>query len=243
MPQFLIKSSEIKENLISLNDKETFFHLVKVLRIKVSQSVKFIDELGFVYHTKVIKINKDNLEAEIVNKEKSKRYLKNNYCLIQSILSNLDSQNLLIANATQIGVNEIYPVMSDFVSIKKEIADKKISKWEKIVFENFKQCERANIPKINPVKHLKEAIQQFKKENVIIFAERNENCFLNEINNIDQNLPIALVVGPEGGFSDEEFDYFKQNGYKLMTLGKMILKAPNAVVAGVSNVVSRLEND
>ena len=63
------------------------------------------------------------------------------------------------------------------------------------------------------------------------------------IKNMDKSEKIALVVGPEGGFSEEEFEYFKNNNYNLVSLGKMIYKAPNAITAGVSNVVSRVEDD
>ena len=58
---------------------------------------------------------------------------------------------------------------------------------------------------------------------------------------MDKNSEIAVVIGPEGGFSDSEFDYFISQNYKLATLGKMIYKAPNAVVAGISNIISRIE--
>ena len=83
---------------------------------------------------------------------------------------------------------------------------------------------------------------EFKKENILIFAEKFENKTLNNcLDNIDKKEKIAVVIGPEGGFSEDEFNYFIEQEYKLITLGKMIYKAPNAVVAAVSNIISRLE--
>lgn len=243
MPHFLIKEENIKEDFIEIINDENYFHLVRVLRVKIGENIKFIDKDKTIYNTNITKITKNSLFAKINNKQKSKRYLKNNIILIQSILAN-DAQNLLISNACQTGVREICPVISDNTSISISSLKNKIEKWQKIALESFKQCERADIPKINEISKLNTILNKFKKENVLIFAEKYENCNLNNcISNIDLDSEIAIVIGPEGGFSEEEFNYFKAQNYKLITLGQMIYKAPNAVVAAVSNVVSRIEND
>lgn len=244
MPHFLIKKEDIKNNILTLDsDKynDDFFHLSRVLRIKTGDLIKFIDEFKIVYFCKIIEITKRFLKAEVLKTEKSNRFLKTNICLIQSVLMN-DAQNLAIANAVQTGVREIYPVISDNVSVSKKALDGKQEKWQKIALENFKQCERADLAQIHPVSSLMEALLKFERDNIIIFAEKNVNKKLDEVlNKIDVNNKIAIVIGPEGGFSNAEFEYFIQNNYNLITLGKMIYKAPNAVTAGVSNVVLRLD--
>ena len=243
MPHFLIKKEEIKNDFIELLDNENLFHIVKVLRCKVGEKIKFIDENKNVYFCQIQEVGKKNLKAQILSSEKSDKFLNNNISLIQSILMN-DAQNLAIANATQAGVKKIYPVISENTSPSFSSLKDKKEKWEKIACENFKQCERAQLPVINEITKLKECLLNFKKENILIFAEKNVNIKLNEaLLDIDKNEEIAIVIGPEGGFSQNEFDYFIQNKYKLISLGKMIYKAPNAIVAGISNVVSRIEDN
>ena len=242
MPHFLIKKEEIKDNIIELSNNDNFFHLTRVLRVKVNEVVKFIDKNQNVFEAKIVELTKSSLKASILNTYKSDRILNYNLVLIQSILAN-DAQNLLIANATQTGVKEIYPVLSDNVSVSVASLKNKVEKWQKIALENFKQCERADMAAIHEIARLKDILGNFKKENVIIFAEKFENYSLNTcLKDIDVSKPIAVVIGPEGGFSKEEFEYFKKENFKLVTLGRMIYKAPNAVVAGVSNIISRLEN-
>ena len=244
MPHFLIKKEEIKEDFIELNTSNIdFFHIVKVLRVKPFEDIKFIDNEGFIYYSKIIEVNKNSLKAKIISKEKSFRSLKTNISLIQAVLMS-DSQNLLIANAAQTGVKEIYPVISDNISPKIQTLKQKNEKWTKIAFENFKQCERSDLVKIHEIKPLIEALNDFKKENVIIFVEKDDNINLDRaVKSLNLNERIAVVIGPEGGFSEDEFNYFKENGFKMLSLGKMIYKAPNAVVAGISNVITRIEND
>ena len=241
MPHFLIKKEEINPPYIELVDSENLFHIIKVLRKKEGEKIKFIDENQIIYDCKIENISKKSLKALIINKEKSTRILPYDLILVQSILSN-DGQNLAIANATQTGVKEIYPVISDNTSIKIKDPKEKTEKWQKIAQENFKQCERADIPKVQPIQPLTTILSNFKKENILIFAEKYENSTLKTaLNDIDKTSKIAVVIGPEGGFSENEFEYFKKNNCKLITLGNMIYKAPNAITAAISNVISRLE--
>ena len=132
--------------------------------------------------------------------------------------------------------------MSDNVSVSTNSLKGKIEKWNKIADENFKQCERADKVEVLEISNLRETLSKFKKENVLIFAEKHENMTLNNcLKDIDVDFEIAIVIGPEGGFSQNEFKYFIEQNYKLITLGKMIYKAPNAVTVAISNVVSRIE--
>ena len=164
MPHFLIKKEEIKNNeIIELIDNENLFHLTKVLRVKKGEKIKFIDSDKFVYYCEIDEVTKNNLKAKIIEKKLSNRVLENKVCLVQSILAP-DAQNLLIANATQTGVQEIYPVISDNISVSKKTLADKVAKWNKIAQENFKQCERADIPIVAEVSDLKEALNQFKKD-------------------------------------------------------------------------------
>ena len=241
MPHFLIKKEEIKENKIELINNENLFHLIKVLRVKPKEKIKFIDGEKNIYFCVIEEVSKNYLSAKILEKTISNRVLKNNIVLLQSILAS-DAQNLLIANATQTGVKKIYPIMSDNVSVSANSLKDKVEKWNKISYENFKQCERADIATVEEISNLKEALTKFKKENILIFAEKYENKTLNNcLEDIDYNSEIAIVIGPEGGFSENEFEFFKKQNYKLITLGNMIYKAPNATTVAISNIISRIE--
>ena len=243
MPHFLINKEEKKEDYIILNNDDlnnNFFHITRVLRSKKGDKLKFIDENKNIYFSEIEEITKKILKAKILNISKSERFLKYNINLIQSILMT-DAQNLAIANASQTGAKKLYPVLSDNVSEKVNSLKDKKEKWQKIANENFKQCERADILKIEEISDLFSALEKFEKQNIIIFAEKDENISLDDsIKSLDLTKEIAIVIGPEGGFSDLEFEKFKEKNYNLVSLGSLIYKAPNAIVAGVSNVVSRL---
>ncbi len=241
MPHFFIKSENIKDNIIRIDDKDLLKHLVLSLRLKNGEKIKLIDENEISYECTAENVSKTLVEARIDSFQKSKRKLNYGLSLVQSILKP-DAQGLLISNATQCGVYKIYPVISDNCAVSKKNLKDKIQKWEKISNESAKQCERANFARIEEISDLALVLKNFKKENVLIYAEKYENTELDDaLKNIDKNSEIAVVIGPEGGFSEEEFEYFIENNFKLISLGDLIFKAPNAVVAGISNIVTRLK--
>lgn len=241
MPHFLIEKENIKDNFIYVEEPELLHHLVSVLRVKINETLKFIDIDKNVYSARVLEVSKKKLTAEIIETVKSRRELGFKLYLAASILKN-DAQNLLIANATELGVKGLYPFLSDFSTVKEDFAKKRTEKFQKISNESFKQCERADLMLVFDILPLEIILEKFKKENIIILAERCKNTdILGSVKDIDLGGEILVVTGPEGGFSDREFEFFKEKGFKMATLGNLIYRAPNAVTAGVSNVIFALE--
>ena len=241
MPHFPVNSNNIKEDILKIVCPETVHHLVNALRIKKGEIIKFIDERKIQYKAEIIENTKKEVAAKILESETSKRELSYNIFLAQSILKQ-DGENLLISNAAQLGIKGVYPFISEYSTIKKDIAEFKGEKWQRISDEAFKQCERADRMPVFEISPLPEILKKFKKENIIIFAEKYENTdILNAVKTLNINEDILLVTGPEGGFSEDEFNFFKKEGYKMATLGNLIFKAPNAVTAGAANVIFALD--
>lgn len=240
MPHFFIKSSDVKNGILTIEDKELLRHLVSSLRVRCAEGLKFIDENEMQYETLVSSVDVKKIEARVLDFYPSKRKLPYSMCLVQSVLKS-DAQSLLISNATQCGVDFIYPVITDNCAIsKKNVADK-LQRWQKISDETSKQCERANLARVCDVSDIEKFALDVDRKNAIVLAEKYANCSLDDaVKDIDLSSKIYVFVGPEGGYSEREFLYFKENNYKLLSLGNLIYKAPNAVVAGLSIINARL---
>ena len=146
------------------------------------------------------------------------------------ILKN-DKMNLAIQKLTEIGVNKISPLKTERVVVK--INEKK-EKWDVVVREALKQCRGIKFTEITPVKKLAEI--DYSKYDKIIFAYENsdESKSLSEIiEKEDKN--ILYIIGPEGGITQEEVDFLKNNKAIEISLGKRILRAETAaiVVCGI----------
>ena len=237
MPHFFISSKEVNENIIEF--QEDYKHLVKSLRLKEGEKLKLIDENEMSYETVVKKITPTTIIAEIEKSCKSTRKLNFNLYLAQVPLRS-DAQNLLIEKATELGVKKVYPLISKNCALAKNVIEKKVEKWGKIMIEASKQCERANIPICNKPVDFNTLLQTEKFDKIIAFCERYSEISLKKYltkNPIMSNEKILVIIGPEGGFTQDEFDFFTQNKISKISLGQMILKAETAVIAGLGNII------
>ena len=242
MPHFFINSKSVKDDIISVEDKENYNHIVKSLRTKIGETLLLIDENEMEYTTEIIEIDNKKIVAKIQNKEKSQRDLSYNLYLAQSPLRS-DAQITIVEKATELGVRGIYPIYTDNCALKKSVAIAKLEKWQKIMYEASKQCERANIPKIFDLTSIKELVENGNFDRVIALCERHTNGTLKDYLrgfDVQKGENILLIIGPEGGFSKAEFEYMKAKELPMLTLGDLILKAETAVIVTLGNIVYEL---
>ena len=224
-----------KENIdenngkILIKDKSDCNHIQNVYRLNIGDELRIIDG-EYEYFTKIIAISKKEVAVKILEKKEDSYSLNVNIDVAMGILKN-DKMNLAIQKLTEIGVNKISPLKTERVVVK--INEKK-EKWDVVVREALKQCRGIKFTEITPVKKLAEI--DYSKYDKIIFAYENsdESKSLSEIiEKEDKN--ILYIIGPEGGITQEEVDFLKNNKAIEISLGKRILRAETAaiVVCGI----------
>ena len=145
MPHFFIDSRNRINNLVIINDSENYRHIARALRARVGEKLLLIDESQIQYETVISEINSDEIICEIKNSYKSHRDLNFDLYLAQSPLRS-DAQLTIIEKATELGVRGVYPVITDNCALNKSVLEKKHEKWQKVMYEASKQCERAKVP-------------------------------------------------------------------------------------------------
>lgn len=239
MPHFFIQSSDKNENTITISDSSNYQHIAKSLRASVGEKILLIDENEIEYTTIIKEINKNFIVCDVLNCNKSTRKLNFNLYLAQSPLRS-EAQTLVIEKATELGIAAIYPIYTDNCSLKKSVIEQKIVKWQNTMYSASKQCERANIPTCYPLSTLEDVVNLQKFNRVIALCERNTESSLKKYlrnNPIEKGHNVLIIIGPEGGFSDSEFEYFKINSIPMLSLGSLILKAETAVITTIGNIV------
>lgn len=239
MPHFFINSKNVNNDIAVVSDKENYNHIAKSLRAKIGERILLIDENQIQYEGIIAKIAQNSIEIKIYKSYKSNRSLNFHLYLAQSPLRSED-QSLIVEKATELGVDGIYPIFSDNCALKKSVISQKVVKWQKIMSEASKQCERAYVPTCFEPLELDKLLKTVHFDRVFAFVERNadENLkiCLNK-NPILKDEKVLVIIGPEGGFSKREFEYFNQNNIKTLSLGNLILKAETAVIAALGNIV------
>jgi 16S rRNA (uracil1498-N3)-methyltransferase len=111
------------------------------------------------------------------------------------------------------------------------------------MYEASKQCERANVPECFELTNLHEILKKNCK--IIAFCERCAELSLHDYCNktpIQKGDKVLVIIGPEGGFSQKEFEMFKNHEIPMLTLGDLILKAETAVTVALGNIIYEFEN-
>ena len=224
-----------KENIdenngkILIKEKSDCNHIQNVYRLNVGDKLRIVDG-EYEYFTQIIEISKKEVAVKILEKNEDSYSLNINIDVAMGILKN-DKMNLAIQKLTEIGVKSIIPLKTERVVVR--INEKK-EKWDTVARETLKQCRGVKFTEILPVKKLAEI--DYEKYDKIIFAyeNSNESKSLSEIiKQEDKN--ILYIIGPEGGITQEEVDFLKNNKAIEISLGKRILRAETAaiVVCGI----------
>lgn len=238
MPHFFINSKTVNENSLIISDKENYNHIAKSLRAKIDENILLIDENQIQYEGKINEIKQNSIIVEILKSYPSKRKLNFSLYLAQSPLRS-DAQTIIVEKATELGAEGIYPIFTDNCALKKSVIEQKIPKWQKTMFEASKQCERAYVPTCFKLTTIEKLTKEENFDKILAFTERSADFqlknYLNE-NPIQKNEKILVIIGPEGGFSNREFEFFKQNKITTLSLGDLILKAETAVIVALGNI-------
>ncbi len=245
MPHFFITSSQVKDKSIEISDKDNYQHIARSLRAKPGEKLLLIDENCIQYETVIENITNSCVYALINNSYPSKRFLDFDLYLAQSPLRS-DAQSFIVEKSTELGVSGLYPVHTDFCALTNSVIEKKVPKWQKIMYESSKQCERAQVPKCFDLITFDKLLSENEFDKVIVFCERIATKTIRdsfEEKPVKKGDKVLVIIGPEGGFSQKEFDYFENKNLEMLTLGNLILRAETAVTVALGNLIYEYSNN
>lgn len=248
-----IEADAIGGGNITITDKNTTNHLVKVLRSKIGDSFKVSDGNGWEYLAEIQEIDSSEVILAILDKQKSTVEPRVKITLFQGIPKS-DKMDSIVQKTVEVGVSSIVPVFMDRTIVKdKGNMEKKISRWNKISSEAVKQCGRNMVPNVDNPLNFNGMIEKLKGFDLVVFPYENEENVtiknllydnVGEGKSIDLSAKksnIAIVIGPEGGFSSSEAELLEKSGYKGVSLGKTILRTETAGVVAISMCMYHIE--
>ena len=134
--------------------------------------------------------------------------------------------DFLLQKATELGADEIIPIISERTVVKIDKKNtNKISRWIKICKEASEQSHRMNIPKIHEIINLKGLSDVKANAKIVCNTNEMSKNIKKVLQDVKKSDTMIIVVGPEGGFSDNEINYLLENGFISTTLGENILRA------------------
>lgn len=225
----------IDENAVNgrelIPDAEVCHHISHVLRMRVGDAVRFSDHKAHYYEGKIASVTKQTVKVTVEQVKLIDDEPKTDVTLIQC-LPRGDKMEHILQKATELGVNRIIPVESENSQVRlKDKKTEKQERWQKVVSAAAEQCGRGVIPMVQKPCTLQAALSSLRDDAAVVFCyEKEERASLGKtLSEIKtQTSKVALVIGPEGGFTDAEAKYLIKHGAHCVTLGKRILRTETA---------------
>jgi|SRR5690606_16884932 len=204
-------------------------HAVRVLRLKAGDDIYLIDGAGGWYAARILDPHPKRTTLSI--RQVKQGYGKPAYYLHVAVAptKNIDRMEWFLEKATEIGVQEITPIISDR-SERKEV---KLERLNKVIVSAMKQSLKAYLPKINPSISLSQFFEQIKSEEytttTIAHCAEGQKQYLADICSPEGK--YLILIGPEGDFSEAEIGQALALGYQPVSLGNSRLRTETAALA------------
>ena len=227
------------ENEKIIFNEQDVFHIQKVMRNKIG------DEIQVVFNSKAYLVAIDSLNplnVHIVNPILDDSELPYDLVLFFP-LTKSDKCELVVQKATELGATKIYFYKANrsVVKLDNDAFKKKADRYVKIAKEASEQCHRLVIPTIEGVLSIKDIKDHLCSLNLVAYEldAGKTSSFYDELENSKRD--ISFIVGPEGGFEDNEINALTDMGFKRVSLGKRILRMETAAIYGLSVIASNME--
>lgn len=220
LQRFFISPEAVGSGKISLVDKEIINQIKKVLRLKNGDKVIFLDGTGSEYLTEITDLANSSLSGKILESSENKNEPDLKIILCQALCKK-DKFEWVLQKGTEVGVSEFIPILAE----RSEKLGLNSERAGKILKEAAEQSERAMTPKLKDISEFEDALNNFSGEKIIL-DKSGESIKDYKISSDTKDL--ALFIGPEGGWTENELMIAKNNGARIISIGPRVLRTETA---------------
>ena len=214
-------------------DERARKHLLQVLRLESGRELILFNGAGGEYTARLERTSKKSAVAEVLSFNDVSRENKT-YIHLAQCVSKGDRFEFALQKAVELGVNEITPVFSarSQLKINHERKEKKQRHWQQIITSACEQSGRTQLPTLNDGIAVNEFLAQALEENALkLVLDPNADRAFSSITN---HSSYILLIGPEGGFEEDEVRSAEKSNFDSVKLGKQILRTETAPIAAIS---------
>ncbi|GAB1476553.1 16S rRNA (uracil(1498)-N(3))-methyltransferase [Bacillota bacterium] len=247
MNRFFVDKDAVQGDNITLTDKDDIKHISKVLRLDRGGRLEVSDSEEFEYEAEISSIEPSTISLKVIKKQKFQREPATKVTLYQS-LPKQGKMEVIIQKCVELGIHAIVPVFTARTVVsERQGFEKKLERWNRVSAEAVKQCKRGIIPKISNSISFAGMVSDIKERqdfDLILFPYEEEKetsikDVLRSFSGVKRN--IAYIIGPEGGFSEDEAEAVIEAGGVAVSLGKTILRTETAGPSALAMIMYELE--
>lgn len=219
---------------------EAAHHLGRVLRAQAGQLYELSDGER-VWLARVEAAGRERIEFLLVEEIPASAPILDTSLLLSIV--KFDAFEWALEKATELGVSRIVPL----AAARSErtlvaAAKKRAERWKKILVEASQQARRLQMPELEECRRPEKAFLQARGELKLMGSERPDAPALHSVLSGKHSKSVSLAIGPEGGWTEQEFAAARQAGFEEISLGRLILRAETAVIAALANLNYAMES-
>jgi len=242
-PRIYQASIFILHETVKLSD-DAFGHLIRVLRLKEGDEVIFFNGNETAqYQAKLVDVTKKQASAEILVKEEVNNESPLNIHLGQGI-SRGDRMDFTLQKSVELGVNTITPLFTERCGVKlnAERLEKKLQQWQKIVISACEQSGRCIVPTVRQPMLLNEWLAEKTEALKVNLHPKAQHTIISlpALSSIDdKGQRVRLLIGPEGGLTDDEIGQANKAKFQDVLLGPRVLRTETAALTAITALQCR----
>ncbi len=206
-------------------------YLSRVLRITAGQPLVLFNGDGHDYAAEVIHSRKEEIEVEVLGRQRSLLESDLRITLVQAI-SRGERMDLTLQKCTELGVAVFQPLSTERVEVRihADKLPKRLAHWQQVVVSACEQSGRSVVPKVREPLPLHEWLEQEGEGDRLALVPEAEM----PLARCELRSPVEILIGPEGGFSQPELGLIERSGARLVGLGPRVLRTETAGPAAVA---------
>jgi len=240
--RFFVSESGFDGDLVRLSAEQAH-QVCHVLRLKAGDGIVVLDNAGNEYEVEMTASSKREVIGRIAQKRRAKGEPGVQITLFQGLLAR-EKFEWVLQKGTEVGVSRFVPVQTERTLLRaRQIDPKKLDRWQRIVTEAAEQSHRGRVPQIEPAITLPQTLSQLGEfDRALIAATSGQAKTLSEALAASDRpvASVAVLIGPEGGFSDEETAQACESGAVAVSLGPRILRTETAAIVAPALVLFEL---
>lgn len=243
--RFFINPEQISGDSATLNG-DTARQISRVLRLKEGDCICLLDGSGNEHNARINTLSKDEVRARIYSTGSC-----SNEADLQLTLAIChpkgDKLELVVQKSTELGISKIVIVNSERTVARPDdskIAERLI-RWKRIATEAAEQSCRGCVPEIEGMIDFSDLVKSINNYDLALVAWEDESktTLKNVIRDTADVGSVVLIIGPEGGLTNQEVEDAKAAGARCVTFGKRVLRSETAAIAGCAAIMYELEGE
>ncbi len=236
----LFIEKEISQNLmIYIKGKQLHF-LKNVLRVKLDDIITIFDGISGEWYANIISISKEKIAIKVLKNIRKFESQPDIWLIFAPI--KIFRLNITIQKAVELGVSKLVPCKTEYSNFAKL----NYNNLELNAIEASQQCERLDVPKIEKIINLESLLNDFPSDRALVFCDESDLSLPSIYEEVKSKVSIyskwAVIIGPEGGFSDQEKKkLIKAKNVLRVTLGKRILRSDTAAISSLFCIQSLID--